>query len=421
MPRYGQSRSAATGSTPGRKGRAGKISCILDGQLFVGNQLVSADRDCLQTLNVTAILAIGCKRQHPDSVFAFCKLGLLDKSTADLGRHLDAATSWIHGHVEAGGAVLVHCKAGMSRSPAVAAAYLVRHARMSVDEALAHVKRRRPNVRVRAEFVSQLRQWALRGGAQPPQSPRPTTTTVGAGQAQCCDAAPELLLRHARRGDVATVASVCRHRTMIPQYAQAAMRVAARHGHTSVVRYLCEHLPAGTMCPAAHRSGALRDAASQGHLPVVRYLCEELPPSRGGRLECGSTGTGLGVWPPDATARSCYHDICGHGAGAGAGAARHGGVDRPSWCAIDDACRNQRVKVLRYMCTVSDTALRHLMSGCHRVEGAAAEVVTSIVLERQHSANRHPLLALVGMCRNQRAVHVGVGADTLDAITCQRG
>lgn len=39
--------------------------------------------------------------------------------------------------IEAGGSVLVHCTAGVSRSAAIVAAYLVQWHRMSVEEALA--------------------------------------------------------------------------------------------------------------------------------------------------------------------------------------------------------------------------------------------------------------------------------------------
>jgi protein-tyrosine phosphatase len=53
--------------------------------------------------------------------------------------------------------VLVHCIAGYSRSASLVVAYLIGHAALTFDEALALVKERRPVAEPNLGFANQLR------------------------------------------------------------------------------------------------------------------------------------------------------------------------------------------------------------------------------------------------------------------------
>jgi protein-tyrosine phosphatase len=70
-------------------------------------------------------------------------------------REIDAATS-------TGKSVLVHCMAGVSRSPTLAAAYLMWHYKWTVVQALAFLKERRPCVDPNEGFKRQLLVWEAR-------------------------------------------------------------------------------------------------------------------------------------------------------------------------------------------------------------------------------------------------------------------
>ncbi len=70
--------------------------------------------------------------------------------------HLEAATGFIHTQIAAGKKVLVHCKAGVSRSPTVVLAYLTKYGNMNLREAYFLLKERRNVIAPNQGFWKQL-------------------------------------------------------------------------------------------------------------------------------------------------------------------------------------------------------------------------------------------------------------------------
>ncbi|KAM4552178.1 dual specificity protein phosphatase 18 isoform 1-T2 [Odontesthes bonariensis] len=107
------------------------------------------------------------------------RVPVCDLPSARLGDHFDRVAERIHSN-RAGG-TLVHCAAGMSRSPALVMAYLMRYRAVTLCQAHRWVQESRPFVRLNAGFWEQLLQYerrlyghnTVRVAREPPPSPRP--------------------------------------------------------------------------------------------------------------------------------------------------------------------------------------------------------------------------------------------------------
>jgi len=86
-------------------------------------------------------------------------MNYLVSSIEDLSPHLSRVASLISDEVEAGGNVLIHCVAGVSRSASFILAYLISSYNLTLQQALCHLKIVRPWVNPNKGFLSQLRSW----------------------------------------------------------------------------------------------------------------------------------------------------------------------------------------------------------------------------------------------------------------------
>lgn len=109
------------------------------------------------TLIVNATLSHACPA-HPG--VEYLRVPVSDLPSARLGDHFDRVAERIHGN-RAGG-TLVHCAVGMSRSPALVMAYLMRYRGVTLSQAHRWVQESRPFVRLNAGFWEQLLQYERR-------------------------------------------------------------------------------------------------------------------------------------------------------------------------------------------------------------------------------------------------------------------
>lgn len=79
-----------------------------------------------------------------------------DDDSEPIEAHFDRVCTEIENARAADKAVLIHCMAGVSRSPTLAAAWLMHHYAWTADRALAYLKERRPCVDPNAGFVGAL-------------------------------------------------------------------------------------------------------------------------------------------------------------------------------------------------------------------------------------------------------------------------
>lgn len=149
-----------------RTGRAGEVSVILDWLCLSGARAVRQAR--LREFGITCV--INCTVELPavplDGV-EVVTVPVADASASNLSSYMSDIADKIEEERRRGGRVLVHCVAGVSRSPALVLAYLVKHCDMSLREAFLHARKARPNIRPNAGFFAQLIEFEreVRGGA----------------------------------------------------------------------------------------------------------------------------------------------------------------------------------------------------------------------------------------------------------------
>jgi len=142
-------------------------------RLFLGSIHAATNRAALADLGITHILSVAeCDIGHrqrvrlPPSKDDPCTrliIAVQDIASTRLDRHFDACSAFIS-EALAEGSILVHCKAGQSRSATVVIAHLMREERWTTNKALSFVQQRRPSVQPNIGFMEQLRAFEVRLG-----------------------------------------------------------------------------------------------------------------------------------------------------------------------------------------------------------------------------------------------------------------
>lgn len=126
--------------------------------VFLGSY-TSASKSFIDLAGITHIISIGRAPACPDHPnVQYHRLQLLDKDMSSIYVASDKANQVITDARDRGGKVLVHCVAGVSRSPTIIAAYLVSRCSMSLKDALGLLVRARPAVCPRPGFIAQLKE-----------------------------------------------------------------------------------------------------------------------------------------------------------------------------------------------------------------------------------------------------------------------
>eukprot|EP00038_Savillea_parva_P005935 m.160750 g.160750 ORF g.160750 m.160750 type:complete len:368 (+) comp11988_c0_seq1:195-1298(+) len=145
---------------------------VIEPYLIIGSKRDAADRDVLRSFKVTHVLnATPDCPCHFHEDLTYLRLSIKDCWNQNLPSHFDAAFSFIERAKAAGGRVMIHCTAGISRSAAIAIAYLMSTKRMSVTEAYAFVKSKRPVISPNLDFMGELQQFERTLELGSPSSP----------------------------------------------------------------------------------------------------------------------------------------------------------------------------------------------------------------------------------------------------------
>lgn len=166
--------SDASHSSPDKAVRDVSPSPILP-HLYVGSQSHAQQRDLLDKLGVTHILNITatCPNWHEGS-FKYLNIAIKDTWNQRISDYFSDAFDFINSAKECGGTVLVHCVAGISRSPTFAIAYLMVSCQMTLEKATDFVKARRMIISPNLDFLCELQRFERRNlglGVSPSTSP----------------------------------------------------------------------------------------------------------------------------------------------------------------------------------------------------------------------------------------------------------
>ncbi|XP_033633507.1 dual specificity protein phosphatase 4-like [Asterias rubens] len=127
--------------------------------LFLGNAFHAARRDLLEVHGITAVLNVSrCVPNYfmNDGAITYKSIPVDDDNEADLLSWFPDAIDFINAVQHAGGSVLIHCRAGISRSATVCLAYLMKVQSMRLEEAFEFVRSLRKVISPNFSFMLQL-------------------------------------------------------------------------------------------------------------------------------------------------------------------------------------------------------------------------------------------------------------------------
>ena len=138
------------------------VSLILP-SLYLGPCSAASNKAFLDANAIAHVLSIGSTPASKVEGVTYHRLSLNDSATSLLSKVTDEACRIIDGALAsrgrggAKGKILVHCSAGISRSPSLVVAYLMKARGMSLRAALGQVVRARPQVSPNPGFLRQLK------------------------------------------------------------------------------------------------------------------------------------------------------------------------------------------------------------------------------------------------------------------------
>ncbi|VUZ52141.1 unnamed protein product [Hymenolepis diminuta] len=126
--------------------------------LLIGCQADAMSAEVCSDFGVTHVINVSADGEMSPHVSPcrFLRIPIHDNGKADIVQYFDKAFAFLDSAKRSGGRVLIHCFAGISRSPTLAIAYLMHNQRITFDEAYNRVKSLRPKISPNFNFIGQL-------------------------------------------------------------------------------------------------------------------------------------------------------------------------------------------------------------------------------------------------------------------------
>ncbi|OCH84355.1 DSPc-domain-containing protein, partial [Obba rivulosa] len=139
------------------------VSLVLPPSLYLGPCSAASNKAFLAANSITHVLSVGSTPAQKVEGVTYFRLSLNDSPTSSITKVSEEACKIIENAIASKskgcgkGKILVHCSAGISRSPTLVVAYLMRSHKMSLKAALGQVVRARPQVSPNSGFLEQLK------------------------------------------------------------------------------------------------------------------------------------------------------------------------------------------------------------------------------------------------------------------------
>lgn len=124
--------------------------------LYLSNMLTAANCQILKQAGITHIINLSGKPNACPSEFKYLQIMVDDLESADISQYFNETNLFILTALSENGKVLVHCAAGISRSPTIVLAYLIEHHNFTPNTALKHIRLTRPIADPNLGFMRQL-------------------------------------------------------------------------------------------------------------------------------------------------------------------------------------------------------------------------------------------------------------------------
>ncbi|CAG9533978.1 unnamed protein product [Cercopithifilaria johnstoni] len=133
--------------------------------LYLGSQQDAMDSRLLSKYGIKYVINLSVNCPEPDTLKQeghFMRIPVNDTYQAKLLPHFEDAFKFLDKVCERGSVALVHCLAGISRSPTLAIAYMMRRNNWTSEQAYRYVKERRPSISPNFNFMGQLLEYEAR-------------------------------------------------------------------------------------------------------------------------------------------------------------------------------------------------------------------------------------------------------------------
>jgi protein-tyrosine phosphatase len=144
---------------------------LLNNGIFIGNlqAVISSttySRDILEEKNIQVVISALTEEEYEENMIGqedfpnseWYRLVIDDDPKENIHQYFYKVHTIISNAVLNRKNVIVHCAAGMSRSPTLVLAYLMIENNWSFEEAYQHIKRKRPEICPNIGFIMQLKQ-----------------------------------------------------------------------------------------------------------------------------------------------------------------------------------------------------------------------------------------------------------------------